>query len=134
MAKCVAVMELAIPVSAQDIWAQWIDPQKLSNWFWPIYPDTVYEINAQAGGSFRFSSNKTGVGAYGEVLEFIPYQLMRLSWNWVDEFNNDLEEVTIHFSDGLIRLEHIAETFDSCTLYQASWTDTLLRLKAVLTQ
>ncbi|NLC32036.1 MAG: SRPBCC domain-containing protein [Clostridiales bacterium] len=132
MAKCVAVIEQAIPASAQDMWAQWIDPKKLALWFWPLYPDTVYEISAETGGSFRFSSEKTGVGAFGEIVEFIPYQLLRLSWNWVDEFTNDIEEVTVHFSDNFIRLEHIAETIDSCTLYQASWTDRLQRLKGVL--
>lgn len=131
MAKCVAIIEQAIPASAKDIWAQWMDPAKLAIWLWPHYPDTVYQISAQIGGSFRFSSDKTGVGAYGEIVEFIPEKLLRLTWNWVDEYIDDLEEVTVHFNEGFIRLEHIAQTIDSCTLYQASWTDTLLRLRGV---
>lgn len=132
MAKCVAVIEQAIPASAKDIWAQWMDPQKLALWFWPQYPDTEYQIFTQKGGSFRFSSDKTGVGAYGEILQLTPDELLHLSWNWVDEYIDDVEDVAIHFSEGLIRLEHIAETMDSCNLYQAFWTDALLRLKGVL--
>lgn len=133
MTKCAAQVEQAIPAAtAEELWAQWISPVKLAVWFWPLYPDTVYELDARQGGHFHFYSKKTGVGAQGEIIAFIPNKSIHLSWYWDDEGNNDSESVEINFSDGLIRLEHSAETIDSCTMYQSFWMDALYRLKGVL--
>jgi uncharacterized protein YndB with AHSA1/START domain len=136
MTRCATQIEQTIPAaSAQELWAQWIDPDKLAVWFWPLYPDTVYEIDPRQGGRFRFYSKKTGVGAHGEIKEFSPGSFLSLAWFWEDEAGGGEEEtVNISFSDGLIRLEHSADSLDSCTMYQNVWTDILYRLKGVLTK
>ena len=132
MTKCAAMVEQKIPnASAPELWAQWIDPEKLRSWFWPLYQDTVYEIDPKQGGLFHFYSKKTGVGAHGEITEYIPHERLCLSWYWEDEGNSDEETVKISFSDGLIKLEHCAGTLDSCTMYQNVWTDILYRLKGM---
>lgn len=129
MAKCAALVEQALPATAEEMWAQWMDVSKLALWFWPLYPDTVYEIDARQGGKFRFVSKKTGVGAYGDILEFVPNESLGLAWHWDDELSNEQEFVKVVFTNGLIRLEHSADTMDSCAMYQGVWADILYRFK-----
>ena len=134
MTRCATQIEQAVPdATARDLWEQWMDPDKLAVWFWPLYPDTIYEIDPRLGGGFRFYSKKTGVGAHGTIKEFIPAERLALAWHWEDEGSDEEEAVTVTFSDGHIHLEHGADSFDSCAMYQNVWTDILYRLKGVLT-
>ncbi|NLD34317.1 MAG: SRPBCC domain-containing protein [Clostridiales bacterium] len=132
MPHCATTLEQPVNATAQQLWAAWTDPDIMAQWFWPMYPDSTYATDARLGGEYRYASRKTGVGAYGVFEEVVPERLLRMTWNWVDEHQNDEEIVTVWFEDGLIRLEHIAATMDSCDMNHAAWADRLRRLMELL--
>lgn len=128
MANCTTTHEQHVNATVQQLWAAWINPDIMAKWFWPMYPDSTYQTDARLGGEYRYASEKTGVGAYGIFTEVVPEHLLRMTWNWVDEHQNDEETVSVWFEDGVIRLEHAAATMDSCDMNRAAWTDRLRRL------
>lgn len=84
----VVVREIARPV--EDVWALCTTPEGLQRWWWPMFTDTVYEIDARVLHTYRFATVQGGIGVKGDYIVVDKFNVLEFSWDW------DGEDVTDH--------------------------------------
>lgn len=88
-----------VPAPRADTYAAWLDPERLSTWWWPG-TDTTYEVDARPGGRFAIRSAQTGRGATGEFLELIVGERIIMTWIWESPGPPaPTDRVTVAFAD-----------------------------------
>lgn len=127
------VTETTVEVPPERAWSAWTDPAELATWWWPMFPDTTYDLDVRPGGSYRFESRAAGIGARGTFTEVAAPELLVMTWVWLTDGADDGPEdsVTVTFSgDGettVVRVAHSTGA-DATEGYSQGWSDCLERL------
>lgn len=74
-----------VPVDADRAFAAWVDPAELARWWWPQWPDTVYELDPREGGEYRIYSAAVGMGVTGRFTRFDPARGFTMTWSWISD-------------------------------------------------
>jgi len=130
------VLEQAVSAPPDRVYAAWASATGLARWWWPHIPDTTYEVDARAGGTYEIRSEAAGIGVRGEYREVDEPRLIRMTWTWLDDGVSEPEEqVRVAFvpagSGTLVTVIHelSAQSGDGADLRQG-WHDVLTRLAA----
>ncbi|SDG70461.1 SRPBCC family protein [Microbacterium pygmaeum] len=124
-----------LAASPARVWRSWTDAAELSTWLWPPSFDTTCEIDLQAGGRFRISSQNAGMAVGGEYLEIDEPSRLVFTWRWDGEEEDTLVTVTFEASGSGTVLGVRHERFtsaESCASHEQGWNDCLDRLPAHL--
>ena len=92
------ISEIEIAATPERVFEALIDPKQLGVWWTdPSCPIKLWEIDARAGGKWRFATKAgelevNGVREFkasGEILEYVPPRLLVYTWiaNWHDKPN-----------------------------------------------
>jgi glutathione S-transferase len=127
-----------VAAPAETVFAAWVEPERLSTWWWPQLAGTSYAVDARPGGAYRIESPVIRATVSGVYSEVAPPG--RLAFTWVWEADGDVApaeqvEVTLASVDGGTRVEvsHRCRGDDQSDLAQG-WNDVLDRLVAVVGQ
>ena len=127
-----------VMASADAVWDLWTTADGLEQWWWPMFDDAHYEIDAREDGLYRFIASSGGVGVQGRILEVDEGKRLVLSWDWMGgyesgESREDLVVVDLaELGDGT----HVRVTFtgplDELDTMRDGWQDTMTRLEELL--
>lgn len=93
------VAEIQIAAPPERVFSALSDPRQLEQWFSnPDCPAKLWEMDARAGGSYKYEKHSQSVGVngvrdfkcHGEILEYDPPRLLVYTWkgNWHDTPNS----------------------------------------------
>lgn len=121
-----------VPAPVEAVWAAWTEPDRLATWWWPMYADTTYDVDARVGGEYRIATASIGIGVHGRFTAVEPPHRLELTWTWEDGEDHGPEEtvvVELSARDGgtLVTLQHATEAAGAADFRQG-WTDCLARL------
>ncbi|WP_264030088.1 SRPBCC family protein [Cellulosimicrobium sp. SH8] len=127
------IVETLVPLGPDGAWEAWTRPDRLATWWWPMFPDTVYDLDARPGGRYRFETATGGFGARGDVVVADRPDRLVLTWTWLDHGADDggPDPVTVTFApsgaETLVRVVH--ETAEeNRDPYAEGWRDCFARL------
>lgn len=127
------VTEKVVEAPVERIWSAWTDPEELAQWWWPMFPDTAYDLDVRVGGSFRIETPAGGIGARGGYVEVVPDDRLAMTWTWLtygtDDGPEDVVTVTFSASGGavVVRVAHRTVAAEPGG-YAQGWSDCLDRL------
>lgn len=130
-------LDVTTPLSPDDAFRAWTDPAILRSWWWPMFPDTTYEVDAVEGGAFRIESADAGFGCRGEFLIVAPGERLGFSWVWITSgVDADVtDRVIVRFTrdgdDTVVQLSHEALDVDEVDGLTEGWRGVLDRLGAL---
>lgn len=128
------VLEQHVPATPDSVYAAWTSADGLARWWWPHIPDTTYEVDARAGGSYEIRSRAAGIGVRGEYLDLDEPRLIRMTWNWLDDGVGEVEEqVRVAFvpkgNGTVVTLNHeLSSQSGAGDDLRQGWHDVLARL------
>lgn len=115
----------------EDVWQHWVDVALLETWWWPMFDDTRYEVDAQPGGVYRFHTGEGGIGVSGEFEDVEPQERLAFSWHWTGQDAESTVVVTFRDADDgtLVTVAHTNIPFDDVDPLTEGWEDVLTRLE-----
>jgi uncharacterized protein YndB with AHSA1/START domain len=137
------MLERHVAAAVGSVYASWTEVDLLSRWWWPMFPDTEYVIDARVGGLYRMASKAAGFGVHGQFTAVEPARRLVMTWCWEDgDDRGPIEIVSVDFvADAVSDRTGLAGTTvtvthpcsDSDNLEQG-WNDVLDRLVAFADQ
>jgi len=131
------VVEQHVRADPFAVYAAWLSPERLAEWWWPHLSDTAYEVDPRVGGAYSIWSAEAGMGCRGEFLRLDePHRIeMTFEWLGVDGERSVVERVELDFDacEGgtPVRLTHILdESVDSSEGQREGWSHVLACLAA----
>jgi len=103
-----------IDVPVEEVWAAWVEPDRISRWF---SPDTEQDV--RVGGRYR-----NGDGDEGEFLEVVPNRRLKFTWEQPDYAPGSFVIVDLlPSSDGSteVRVEHANVACDDAGDLELGW-------------
>lgn len=79
------VVSQRVPAPVEVVWRSWASAAGWARWWWPQWPDTVYEVDLRPGGGYLARSAVGGAGVEGEVVAADPPGTLELTWRWDGE-------------------------------------------------
>jgi uncharacterized protein YndB with AHSA1/START domain len=127
------VVERQVPATPERAYAAWTSAEAIGGWWWPHIPDTVYQIDARAGGHYDIRSEAAGIGVQGQFIELEPQRSIRMIWRWMNDGVSEVEEdVRVMFTpanDGThVEVQHLAAVAGSGEGIRQGWEAVLDRL------
>lgn len=131
-------VEQAAPAPPAAVHEAWLDPARLRDWWWPMWPDTTYEIDPQVGGRYRIHSAAADFGVSGTYLylgrEDAPEIWM--TWNWSADGPGEAPEELVRvrfdpqetFGTNVVMEHKLADPDADTTNPTQGWTDVMARL------
>lgn len=115
----------------ESVWRHWVDVDLLAQWWWPMFDDTRYEVDAQPGGVYRIHSVQGGMAVSGEYAAVEAPRRLEFSWHWSGEDSESTVEVTFGEGDGgtIVTVEHSGIRFEDLDPLTEGWEDILTRLE-----
>lgn len=140
--KTAVTIETIINAPIEEVWAAWINPAQIINWFGsdPGGTGLAATLNVQQGGAFEITfadSDKTEhtcSGVYAEIQEF---RKLTFSWAWKSEPGvESFVELSLAPVNGLTRMlfTHSNLGAESKHNYRQGWQATFLKLERLLTK
>jgi uncharacterized protein YndB with AHSA1/START domain len=133
-----AHVDAFVTTTADAVWPLWTTAEGLERWWWPMFDDARYEVDAREDGWYRIRTSSGGLGVQGRYLELDEGRRIVQTWQWQggDEGARQYEQVvTIDFTeqeDGtLIRVTQTA-ALDELESIREGWQDTLTRLEELV--
>lgn len=62
-------IDTLVPSDPATAFAAWVDAERLRAWWWPMFPDTTYDLDPRVGGAYRIESAAAGIGVRGDYRE-----------------------------------------------------------------
>lgn len=131
-------LEGFVMASADAVWHLWTTAGGLEQWWWPMFDDAHYEVDARDGGRYRFAASSGGVGVQGRYLQLDEGKRMVFSWEWLGGFEGgdrreDLVVVDLtELGDGTHVRITLTGPLDELDAMRDGWQDTLTRLEELL--
>jgi len=132
-------LERFIPSSPDDLFALWIEPQYIAQWWAPDgYQAVVHDLDVRTGGCWRIvlqgaAGRERAMGGVYRIVE--PPRRLAFSWAWEEAPGRpgNVTEVTASFEPvpGGTRLVLVHQNFDSkdaCDRHSAGWSASFDRL------
>lgn len=114
-----------------EVWQHWVDPELLAEWWWPMFDDTRYEVDAQIGGIYRMHTVSGGMAVAGEFTEVIDGRRLEYSWHWSGESGES--SVSVDFAEGdggtVVTVAQTGIAFDDIDPLAEGWEDVMTRLE-----
>ncbi|KAA6430146.1 SRPBCC domain-containing protein [Agrococcus sediminis] len=127
-----------VTASTDAVWELFTTAAGLEQWWWPMFDDTRYEVDAQEGGWYRIRTSTGGFGVQGRYLQLDEGKRIVQSWDWLggaEEGERFEQLVVVDFAetgDGThIRVTQTA-ALDEVDDLRDGWQDTLTRLEELL--
>ncbi|WP_306231525.1 SRPBCC family protein [Agrococcus beijingensis] len=124
-----------VTTTTDALWPLLTTGAGLEQWWWPMFDDTRYEIDAQEGGTYRIRTATGGFGVQGRYLELDEGRRIVQSWDWLEgeEFApqpSQLVIVDLEERDGgtLVTVRQTA-LMDEVDDFRQGWQDCLTRLE-----
>ena len=132
MSTTTVVVTQEVAADAETVWAAWTEPDRLARWWWPMFGDTTYDVDARDGGRFRFASVSAGMAVRGTFTVLDRPRRIGLTWVWEDEDGVGPEDVVVvdlepRGDRTLVTVRHTTEAAGAAG-YRQGWTDCLDRL------
>ena len=114
-----------------DVWQHWVDAELLAIWWWPMFDDTRYEIDAQVGGVYRIHTVTGGIAVSGEFTEVVDGKRLEFSWHWSGESGESSVSVAFAEGDGgtVVTVTQTGIAYDEVDPLTEGWEDVLTRLE-----
>jgi len=128
------VIEGFAMASSDAVWELWTSADGFEQWWWPMFDDTRYEVDAREGGWYRFRTATGGFGVQGRFLELDEGRRMVLSWDWLEgESSRGREDLVVIELTELGDGTHVRVTqtgaIDELDDLREGWQDCLTRLE-----
>lgn len=119
-----------VRADALTAYEAWTHPDRLREWWWPQWPETTYDLDAQPGGGYEIRSPIEGVAVGGGYIEVRPAHILSFTWVWDGE--SEADRVTVIFSPcgpalTEMTLVHVAPGRAYNPDYEQGWHDVLAR-------
>ncbi|MCH1882204.1 SRPBCC domain-containing protein [Agrococcus sp. ARC_14] len=127
-----------VMASADAVWQLWTTVDGLEQWWWPMFDDASYDVDARDDGLYRFTASSGGVGVQGRYLQLDEGKRMVLSWDWMSGYEDGERRedlVVVDFSelgDGTHVRVTLTGPLDELENMRDGWQDTLTRLEELL--
>lgn len=127
-----------VMAAADAVWDLWTTPDGLEQWWWPMFDDADYEVDARDGGRYRFQASSGGVGVRGTFLQLDEGRRMVFSWDWLGGYEGGVRRedlVVVDFTelgDGTHVRVTLTGPLDELETMREGWQDTLTRLEELL--
>lgn len=123
-------------LAPEGVFDAWTRGDRLAAWWWPQFPDVVYEIDARPGGGYRIWSEAIGIGAHGEYSIVERPSLLAFTWVWDGDGGHPPDPVTVAIDangeGSIVRLVHdCSADADGVTDLTQGWSDVLDRLSTL---
>lgn len=127
-----------VTTTADAVWQLWTTGEGLERWWWPMFDDARYEVDAREDGWYRISTSTGGFGVQGRYVELDEGRRIVQTWQWQggDEDARQYEQlVTVDFVEQeggtLVR---VAQTvaLDEVDAIREGWQDMLTRLEELV--
>jgi uncharacterized protein YndB with AHSA1/START domain len=128
-----------VGAAPDDVFAAWVDTERLATWWWPQLAGTTYAVDARLGGRYRIESPVIGATVSGVYSEVDPPRRLAFTWIWEADgavAPAEQVEVTLAAVEGGTRVDvrhHCLSEAAAADLEQG-WNDVLDRLVQVLGQ
>lgn len=132
--RVVVVRHIARP--AEQVWRLCTTSKGLARWWWPMFPDCRYEIDARELHGYRFHSASGNVGVSGDYFVVEPLRALEFSWVW-DEPDPVTDHVRVVLAPDqhgtTVTLTHTITEPSSAlhAQYVEEWTEAINRLAAL---
>lgn len=127
------VVAQQIEAPAAEVYAAWLDRDRLATWWWPAIPDTTYLVEPRVDGAFQVASEVADLGAIGRFLELVDPERIEMTWRWeTGEGQERDDHLTIelreHSHGTLLVLTHRIADPDAGTDMRDGWVGALSSL------
>ncbi|CAI9404085.1 SRPBCC family protein [Aestuariimicrobium sp. T2.26MG-19.2B] len=128
------VIEVVVPLPVKDLWVLCTTEEGLSQWWWPQFGDTTYQIDPRPLHRYRFASATAGVGVHGDYIIVEKFGALEFSWVWEDDGPQVSDHVrltfTPHGNRTVVRVTHtMVEPHPSTRhKFEHCWHDVIARL------
>jgi uncharacterized protein YndB with AHSA1/START domain len=127
----------AVPGSPDQVFAAWVEVDRLAAWWWPQLAGTTYDVEARPGGRFRIQSPVIGATVSGTYTEVDPPRRLAFTWVWQDDgqpaSGEDTVVVTFEPDDEAttVTVAHTSAEHTPEGDAERGWSDVMDRLVAV---
>ena len=127
-----------VETTADAVWELWTTAEGLEQWWWPMFDDTRYEIDAREGGTYRMRTGEGGFGVQGSYLQLDAGRRIVLTWDWQDgdeQADQVAQLVTVDFEEregGTLVTVRQTVALDEADAISQGWQDVLTRLEELL--
>ena len=127
------VVAQQLDAPAAEVYAMWLDRDRLATWWWPAIPDTTYAVEPSVGGTFQVASEVADLGASGRFLELVEPERIEMTWRWeTGEGQEEDDHLTIelreHSHGTLLVLTHRVADPEGDTDMREGWVGALTSL------
>ncbi len=128
-----------VPVGVERAFDAWVDPAELTQWWWPQWPDTTYDLDPRERGGYRIYSSAVGMGVIGTFTAVSCPGLLEMTWAWVNsdeltqvDSTSVIDTVEVRFTptaDGTeVTVRHTSTEHDTDGGVEQGWNDVMDRL------
>jgi len=75
----------AVPGSPDQVFAAWVEADRLAAWWWPQLAGTTYVVDARPGGRYRIQSPALGATVSGTYTDVDRPRRLAFTWVWQDD-------------------------------------------------
>lgn len=134
------LLERHVPAEPGAVYAAWTEIDRLVRWWWPMFPDTEYVLDARVGGLYRMASKAAGFGVHGQFTAVEPGRRLVMTWCWEDgDDRGPIEIVSVDFvphdtPDGTGTTVTVTHPCTDSDNLEQGWTHVLDRLVGLADQ
>jgi uncharacterized protein YndB with AHSA1/START domain len=115
----------------ERVWRAFTDPAEFVSWFWPPRFQSIGDLDARVGGSWRLVSEVAGMGLSGVFAAVDEPERLVFTWRWDGEDEETLVTVTLSPTNEGTVLTVVHERFADAAeadSHRQGWSDCLDRL------
>ena len=137
MATTTITVSRTVPAPPDQVFAAWVEVDRLATWWWPQLAGTTYDVDSRPGGRYRIHSPAIGATVSGVYTEVDPPRRLVLTWVWQDDGEPESGEdtvVVVFEPDGAATTVTVAHTSAEHVPdggAEQGWSDVLDRLVGV---
>jgi uncharacterized protein YndB with AHSA1/START domain len=123
-----------VPAAPDQVFAAWVEADRLATWWWPQLAGTTYDVDARPGGAYRIQGPAIGATVSGVYTEVDPPRRLVFSWVWQDDGEpaSGADTVVVTFEpDGdatTVTVDHASAEHVPDGGAEQGWSDVLDRL------
>lgn len=133
-----AVVDAWVAAPVDEVWDLWTTAEGLERWWWPMFDDARYEIDARVDGVYRIATATGGMAVQGRFLEVEPGARLVMTWDWLGGYEDGKRHVQVvtvelreHEGGTVVRAGQTAP-LDEVETVREGWQDTLTRLEELV--
>lgn len=124
-----------VEADPETVYEAFTSAEELERWWWPMFDDTRYEVDAQEGGWYRIRTATGGFGVQGRYLQLVPGRRIVQTWDWLGGYEDgalheQIVTISLQEAEGGTRIRVLQTTpADEADAIREGWEDCLVRLE-----